>query len=136
MTLLRKWGIFLISLALCGIVAFVGVGFDIFGDGISETLMRISGSLILIPVVAIWQLICAIIIFRSKSLNTKLLVLAFSCALAIDYLRFVSSVDLTGSSTSGVALVLYPLMRQTIWAAPFGLVLLISTRWLERRRSD
>lgn len=136
MTVLRDWGVFIVSLALCVIVSVVGLDPEISSGGISEAMMSASGLVILIPLIAIWQLACAFIIFRSKSLVTSLPMLALSCALAIDYLGFVSSVDLTGSSTAGVALVLYPLMRQTIWAVPVGLVLFISTRWLERRRPN
>jgi hypothetical protein len=87
--------------------------------------------LIMAPIIAWLQICAAMLVLRLPPSPFTFLLVLLSFVAAIDYLRFVFSVDLAGSSTAGLAVIFYPLIRQPLWVLPIGAGLV----WLARRRA-
>lgn len=92
---------------------------------------QVIAFLMMAPIISWLQISAALLVRRLPASPFTLLLLLLSLAAAIEYVWFAFSVDLASSSTAGVALILYPLMRQPLWVLPIGAGLV----WLARRRS-
>lgn len=123
--------LFYVALALCLINPVVGLAFETWDTDIIGFVTQVSAVLIVAPKVSWLQIAAALLVRRWPDGPAAFLLVVLSLAAACDYVRFVFSVDLAHSSTAGVALILYPIIRQPLWVLPVGTVLV----WLARRRA-
>ena len=108
------------ALALCAInpiAVLTVVGWDRDPLGMITQAVAFAISL---PVISCLQLFGAWVVRKEASPWTQVPILLISLAAAINYAWFVFTVDLTTSSTAGIGLILYPIMRQSLWALPIG----------------
>jgi hypothetical protein len=119
------------AFAFCGVNPLVALAVVTWDSNPMELATQVLAFLLMAPIMSWLQISAALLVRRLPASLFELLLLLLSLAAAIDYVRFVFSVDLAGSPTAGVALILYPLIRQPLWALPIGAGLV----WLARRRS-
>lgn len=119
------------ALALCAINplgALAVVSWDTEPVGIATQAIAF---LMMAPIISWLQICVALLVRKSSDSKFAFLLLLLSLIAALDYVRFIFSIDFASSSTAGVALILYPVTKQPLWVMPIGAFLV----WLLSRRA-
>ncbi len=122
----------LAALTLCALnplATLAVVGWDTEPLGLITQVIALG---VTAPIIA-WLQILAVLVVRNETSSWVIVpILLLSAAAAIDYAHMAFTLDLASSSTAGLALALYPVLRQPIWVLPLGAVLI----WFGRRRGS
>lgn len=88
--------------------------------------------IVLLPFVATPQFVIFWLLRRTRLAITKLLLLLVSAAMLVPYYRFVSTADLTSTSTAPLAATFYPIYLAA-FAVPMSLAVWGISKAVERR---
>lgn len=131
----EAWLAAALCLAAFVIMIFGGSSAAIPGDYSSpiwETLLSLLvvpiAIVVLLPFVAASQFIAFWLVRRAKGFATRLILLLISTGALIPYYRFVSTADLTSTSTASLGAAFYP-----IYIAAFAVPISLAVFWISKR---